>query len=133
MTKIIFEFEKLSIDGELNDSPTSKALINSLPIEGISQIWGDEIYFSTSISKENDEWAKETVDLGDIAFWPPGNAICLFFGPTPVSSGDEIRPASATNVMGKIIGDLEDLKTIDSGDNVKVCLLYTSPSPRDRG
>ena len=85
MTKIIFEFEKLSIEGELNDSPTSKALINSLPIEGISQIWGDEIYFSTSISKENDEWAKETVDLGDIAFWPPGNAICLFFGHTPVS------------------------------------------------
>ena len=122
MKKIIFEFEKLSIDGELNDSPTSKALINSLPIEGISQIWGDEIYFSTSISKENDEWAKETVDLGDIAFWPPGNAICLFFGPTPVSSGDEIRPASATNVMGKIIGDLEELKTINSGDNVKVVL-----------
>ena len=122
MTKIIFEFEKLSIEGELNDSPTSKALINSLPIEGISQIWGDEIYFSTSISKENDEWAKETVDLGDIAFWPPGNAICLFFGPTPVSSGDEIRPASATNVMGKIIGDLEELKTINSGDNVKVIL-----------
>ena len=122
MTKIIFEFEKLSIEGELNDSPTSKALINSLPIEGISQIWGDEIYFSTSISKENDDWAKETVDLGDIAFWPPGNAICLFFGPTPVSSGDEIRPASATNVMGKIIGDLEELKTINSGDNVKVVL-----------
>ena len=122
MTKIIFEFEKLSIEGELNDSPTSKALIRSLPIEGISQIWGDEIYFSTSISKENDEWAKETVDLGDIAFWPPGNAICLFFGPTPVSSGDEIRPASATNVMGKIIGDLEELKTINSGDNVKVVL-----------
>ena len=122
MTKIIFEFEKLSIEGELNDSPTSKALINSLPIEGISQIWGDEIYFSTSISKENDEWAKETVDLGDIAFWPPGNAICLFFGPTPVSSGDEIRPASATNVMGKIIGDLEELKTINSGDNLKVVL-----------
>ncbi|MFL2649231.1 MAG: cyclophilin-like fold protein [Dehalococcoidia bacterium] len=122
MTKIIFEFEKLSIEGELNDSPTSKALINSLPIEGISQIWGDEIYFSTSISKENDEWAKETVDLGDIAFWPPGNAICLFFGPTPMSKGDEIRPASPTNVMGKIIGDLEELKTINSGDNVKVVL-----------
>lgn len=122
MTKIIFEFEKLSIEGELNDSPTSKALINSLPIEGISQIWGDEIYFSTSISKENDEWAKETVDLGDIAFWPPGNAICLFFGPTPMSKGDEIRPASPTNVMGKIIGDLEELKTINSGDNVKVIL-----------
>lgn len=120
MTKIIFEFESISIEAELNDSPTSKDLINLLPLEGISQIWGEEIYFSTSINKENDDWAKETVELGDIAFWPPGNAICLFFGKTPVSQGDEIRPASPTNVMGKIVGDLEILKTVNSGDKVKV-------------
>tara|TARA_B100000941_G_scaffold290809_1_gene274957 strand:+ start:7159 stop:7530 length:372 start_codon:yes stop_codon:yes gene_type:complete len=120
MTKIIFEFENISVEAELNDSPTSKDLINLLPLEGISQIWGEEIYFSTSINRENDDWAKETVELGDIAFWPPGNAICLFFGKTPVSQGDEIRPASPTNVMGKIIGDLEILKTVNSGDNVKV-------------
>ena len=120
MTKIIFEFENISVEAELNDSPTSKDLINLLPLEGISQIWGEEIYFSTSINRENDDWAKETVELGDIAFWPPGNAICLFFGKTPVSQGDEIRPASPTNVMGKIIGDLEILKTVNLGDNVKV-------------
>ena len=120
MTKIIFEFENISIEAELNDSPTSKDLINLLPLEGISQIWGEEIYFSTSINKENDDLAKETVELGDIAFWPPGNAICLFFGKTPVSQGDEIRPASPTNVMGKIVGDLEILKTVNSGDKVKV-------------
>ena len=120
MTKIIFEFENISIEAELNDSPTSKELINLIPLEGISQIWGEEIYFSTSINKENDDWAKETVELGDIAFWPPGNAICLFFGKTPVSQGDEIRPASPTNVMGKIVGDLEILKTVNSGDKVKV-------------
>ena len=120
MTKIIFEFDNISIEAELNDSPTSKDLINLLPLEGISQIWGEEIYFSTSINKENDDWAKETVELGDIAFWPPGNAICLFFGKTPVSQGDEIRPASPTNVMGKIVGDLEILKTVNSGDKVKV-------------
>ena len=120
MTKIIFEFENISVEAELNDSPTSKDLINLLPLEGISQIWGEEIYFSTSINRENDDWAKETVELGDIAFWPPGNAICLFFGKTPVSQGDEIRPASPTNVMGKIIGDLEILKTVNLGDKVKV-------------
>ena len=120
MTKIIFEFENISIEAELNDSPTSKDLINLLPLEGISQIWGEEIYFSTSINRENDDWAKETDELGDIAFWPPGNAICLFFGKTPVSQGDEIRPASPTNVMGKIVGDLEILKTVNSGDKVKV-------------
>ena len=120
MPNIIFEFENISNEAELNDSPTSKDLINLLPLEGISQIWGEEIYFSTSINKENDDWAKETVELGDIAFWPPGNAICLFFGKTPVSQGDEIRPASPTNVMGKIVGDLEILKTVNSGDKVKV-------------
>ena len=118
MTKIIFEFEKLSIEGELNDSPTSKALINSLPIEGISQIWGDEIYFSTSISKENDEWAKETVDLGDIAFWPPGNAVCLFWGPTPASTGDECRAASPVNIVGSINEDLEILNSVHSGTKI---------------
>ena len=112
MTKIIFEFENISIEAELNDSPTSKDLINLLPLEGISQIWGEEIYFSTSINKENDDWAKETVELGDIAFWPPGNAICLFFGETPISAPGEIRPASPTNIMGKINGDLDKLKSI---------------------
>lgn len=122
MTKIIFEIENISVEAELNDSPTSKDLINLLPLEGISQIWGEEIYFSTSINIENDDWAKETVELGDIAFWPPGNAICLFFGKTPVSQGEEIRPASPTNVMGKIIGDLEILKTVNPGDNIKVIL-----------
>ena len=79
MKEIIFDFGDFIIDAELNESPTSQALYDQLPIDGVSQIWGDEIYFSTSISMENDEWAKETVELGDIAFWPPGSAICLFF------------------------------------------------------
>ena len=76
--------------------------------------------FSTSISMENDEWAKETVELGDIAFWPPGSAICLFFGETPISAPGEIRPASPTNIMGKINGDLDKLKSVSSGAEVKV-------------
>ena len=82
MKEIIFDFGDFIIDAELNESPTSQALYDQLPIDGVSQIWGDEIYFSTSISMENDEWAKETVELGDIAFCPPGSAICLFFGET---------------------------------------------------
>jgi len=120
MKEIIFDFGELKMTAELNDSPTSNALYDQLPIEGISQVWGDEIYFSTNIAIENDEWAKETVDLGDIAFWPPGNAVCLFFGPTPMSSPGEIRPASATNIMGKLSGDLNLLKSVSGGTEVKV-------------
>ena len=120
MKEIIFDFGDFIIDAELNESPTSQALYDQLPIDGVSQIWGDEIYFSTSMSMENDEWAKETVELGDIAFWPPGSAICLFFGETPISAPGEIRPASPTNIMGKINGDLDKLKSISSGAEVKV-------------
>tara|TARA_B100001996_G_scaffold191737_1_gene146743 strand:- start:21878 stop:22249 length:372 start_codon:yes stop_codon:yes gene_type:complete len=120
MKEIIFDFGELKMTAELNDSPTSNALYDQLPIEGISQVWGDEIYFSTNIAIENDEWAKETVDLGDIAFWPPGNAVCLFFGPTPMSSPGEIRPASPTNIMGKLSGDLNLLKSVSGGTEVKV-------------
>ena len=120
MKEIIFDFGDFIIDAELNESPTSQALYDQLPIDGVSQIWGDEIYFSTSISMENDEWAKETVELGDIAFWPPGRAICLFFGETPISAPGEIRPASPTNIMGKINGDLDKLKSVSGGAEVKV-------------
>jgi hypothetical protein len=120
MKEIIFDFGEIKIEAELNDSPTSNALLDQLPIEGISQIWGDEIYFSTSILSENDEWAKETVELGDVAFWPPGNAVCLFFGPTPMSEPGEIRPASPTNIMGKLSGDLGLLRNISAGTNLRV-------------
>tara|TARA_B110000438_G_scaffold160333_1_gene153561 strand:- start:5947 stop:6318 length:372 start_codon:yes stop_codon:yes gene_type:complete len=120
MREIIFDFGSFFIEGILNDSPTSNLFYDLLPMNGESQIWGDEIYFSTQIKIENDDWAKETVELGDIAFWPPGNALCLFFGSTPISAPNEIRPASPTNIMGKINGDLELLKNVKPGDNVKV-------------
>ncbi|MDG2100917.1 MAG: hypothetical protein GWO78_04350 [Dehalococcoidales bacterium] len=120
MREIIFDFGDFFIEGILNDSPTSNLFYDLLPMNGESQIWGDEIYFSTQIKIENDDWAKETVELGDIAFWPPGNALCLFFGSTPISAPNEIRPASPTNIMGKINGDLELLKNVKPGDNIKV-------------
>lgn len=120
MKEIIFDFGEFKIDAQLNESPTSKILYEQLPLNGVSQVWGDEIYFSTSINMENDEWSQETVELGDIAFWPPGNAVCLFFGETPISAPGEIRPASPTNIMGKLVGDLSLLKNISGGTEVEV-------------
>ena len=92
----------------------------SLPIEASGSTWGDEIYFRTPISAEEDKNSREVVDMGDVAYWPPGQALCLFFGPTPASQGDEIRPASAVNVLGKIEGDATVLKQVRSGSNVRV-------------
>src|SRR5437870_5817918 len=92
---------RVSADAVLNDSGTATAIWDALPIEAPAQTWGDEIYFGIGV-KAAPELPREVVELGDLAYWPPGNAFCIFFGPTPMSQGDEIRPASAVNVVGRI-------------------------------
>ena len=109
----------LSVFAELNDTPTAILVWDSLPIEASGSTWGDEIYFRTPISAAAED-AHEVVDMGDVAYWPPGQALCLFFGPTPASRGDEIRPASAVNVLGRIEGDATVLKQVRSGSKVRV-------------
>ena len=109
----------ISVLANLNDSPTADLVWDSLPIEASGNTWGDEIYFRTPISAEEDN-AREVVEMGDVAYWPPGQALCLFFGPTPASQGDEIRPASAVNVLGRIEGDATVLKQVRSGSKVRV-------------
>ncbi|MCH8235480.1 MAG: hypothetical protein IIC29_05085 [Chloroflexi bacterium] len=110
----------VTIDGELNDSPTADMVWDALPITASASIWGDEIYFSIPVSADGDDTAQETVELGAIAYWPPGSALCLFFGPTPMSQGDEIRPASAVNVLGMIEGDPTVLRSVRSGTAIEV-------------
>jgi hypothetical protein len=109
------------VTAALNDSHTADLLWEALPIEGSAQLWGDEIYFEIPIDASIDpEWAAETVDFGAVGFWPSGSALCLFFGPTPISRGDEIRPASAVNVLGAIEGDAAILKSVRSGSPVLI-------------
>ena len=122
MTQIKIEFENTSIDAVLNNSETADKIKKILPLSNSVSTWGDEIYFSIDlIDGEND--SKEVVELGDLGYWPPGNAFCLFFGLTPASEGDKIMPASPVNVIGKILGDLEILKSIKSGDKVSIKLV----------
>jgi uncharacterized protein len=102
---------------ELNDSKTAAAIWEALPIEAKADTWGDEIYFGIPVRAEADA-AKEVVDLGDLAFWPPGHAFCIFFGPTPASRGDEIRPASPVNVVGRVNGDATVFKNVRAGTRV---------------
>jgi len=102
---------------ELNDSRTADAIWRALPIEARASTWGDEIYFSIPVSVEEDQ-PKSVVDLGDVAYWPPGKAFCIFFGPTPASHGDEIRPASPVNVVGKVEGDPRVFRRVSSGARI---------------
>ena len=96
-------------------------LWNGLPIHARAETWGDEIYFSTKlIAPSNAGQGSETVALGAIGYWPPGKALCLFFGPTPMSRGNEIRPASAVHVMGMLDGDAKVLKKVLAGTSITV-------------
>jgi len=110
---------KVSAEADLDDSATAEAIWKALPIKGRANTWGDEIYFSipVRVSSEN---AKEVVEKGDLGYWPPGSAFCIFFGPTPASRGSEIRPASAVNVFGKVRGDAAVFKVAKDGDSVTI-------------
>ena len=107
------------MEAELNQSQTAQQIWEVLPIEARGNIWGDEIYFSIPIEAETDN-AQEVVELGELAYWPPGTAFCIFFGPTPMSRGAEIRPASPVNVVGKLIGEPTAFKQVKDGTVVKI-------------
>ena len=109
----------INIIAKLNQSMTADALWNALPITATAQIWGDELYFSTPVDAP-DEDVQETVNKGAVAYWPPGKALCWFWGPTPMSRGDEIRPASPVNILGHIESEPEELSQIPAGSEITV-------------
>ncbi len=119
-SKIKITSGNVSLTATLNDSPTATQIWEALPIIGRVQTWGDEIYFPIPVSASNDDTAAEVVEKGAIAYWPPGNALCLFWGPTPASRGDEIRPASAVNVCGMIEGDPAELSSAPYGGEIRI-------------
>lgn len=115
--KIKITAGSVSMEAELNDSSTAHMIWGELPIEKHGSTWGDEIYFPIPV-KAQEEDAQGVVEEGDIAYWPPGNAFCIFFGPTPASRGGEIRPASPVNVVGKLLGDPKEFKKVSNGEKV---------------
>lgn len=102
----------LSMEADLNDSPTARKIADALPLQATFNTWGDEIYFPIPVEAWLDESAREVVQLGDLGYWPPGRAFCIFFGQTPMSRPGEIRPASAVNIVGKILGDASQFKAV---------------------
>lgn len=120
MSKIRIKVEDLEVLAEIyDDTKTGKAVLNALPLVKNGNTWGDEIYFSIPVDVEPEN-PKAVVNIGEIGYWPPGTAFCIFFGPTPMSRGKEIRPASPVNVFGKIIGDPKVFQRVHDGAKVQL-------------
>lgn len=117
--RVLITAGAVTVEARLNDSQTASAVWDALPVSGRVNTWGDEIYFYVPFELPEEE-PREVVEKGDVGFWPPGPALCIFFGPTPASRGDEIRPASAVNVLGRVRGDATVLKNVKDGDKVTV-------------
>ena len=109
----------VSADAVLNDTKTAQAIADALPITAPANTWGDEIYFGIPVTTDLED-GQEVVQLGELGYWPPGHAFCIFFGRTPASRGDEIRPASAVTVIGKMEGDPAVFKQVRSGTAVVI-------------
>ncbi|MEE8326748.1 MAG: cyclophilin-like fold protein [candidate division NC10 bacterium] len=118
--KILIKAGNVTTEGVLNDTPTANAIWENLPLTGKANIWGDEIYFATPVKEGLEPTAKEVVERGDLGYWPPGRAFCIFFGPTPASTGAEIRPASAVNIIGRVEGDPTVFKKVKEGARVQI-------------
>ncbi|MBN2123748.1 MAG: hypothetical protein JW821_05625 [Deltaproteobacteria bacterium] len=102
----------LSVEAELNDTPTARRISAVLPLRTSFNTWGEEIYFPLPVEADLDGSAREEVQEGDLGYWPDGNAFCIFFGPTPASRPGKIIPASAVNLIGRVMGDARRFKGV---------------------
>jgi hypothetical protein len=119
MKKIIIKTEHHEMQAELNDTKTAELIWEKLPLEGKASIWGNEIYFEVPIITELEN-GRDLINKGEIGYWPLGNAVCFFFGPTPVSQGEEIRAASPVSIIGNITEKIELLKEVKSGEKIRM-------------
>lgn len=119
MAKIRITAGDVTATAVLNSSNTASAIWEALPIQARANTWGDEIYFGIPVHLD-EENAQAVVEMGDLGYWPPGHAFCIFFGPTPMSRGNEIRPASPVNVLGKVEGDPTAFTKVPSGTVVRL-------------
>jgi hypothetical protein len=118
--KISISADDIRAEAELSESPTANLLWDALPISGRDNLWGEEIYFDISLEAPLESAAREEMGVGEIAFWPPDKAFCIFFGPTPASMGDAPRAASPVNPLGSITGDAKLFKSVPHGADVQI-------------
>ncbi|MBZ0300455.1 MAG: hypothetical protein K8J31_11965 [Anaerolineae bacterium] len=110
----------IRLEAALMDTPTAQALWAVLPLDARANRWGDEIYFSIPVAVDEEADARSEMAVGEIAYWPPGTAFCIFFGPTPASSGSVPAAASPVNVLGKIEGDATRFRAVKTGSPVRL-------------
>ena len=119
MMKVRFETSKGSFDGTLNEGEIAKAVVQKLPMTSTVMRWGEEIYFDVPVTMANTKPTRE-VKAGDIGYWPEGPSLCIFFGKTPASKGNEPRPASDVTIVGHTDAPLELLRSIAEGTPITV-------------
>jgi uncharacterized protein len=123
MARICFDFGTLTLDAELLDTPTARAIASALPVTASVMTWGEEVYFDVPLRIAREKDARAVVTPGEIAYWPEGPCIAIGFGRTPISKGDETRLASPCNIWAKAVGDVKTLGRIAAGTKVVVKLL----------
>ena len=120
MSRIRFDFGTLTLDAELLDTPTARAVAAALPISSSVLTWGEEVYFEVPVRVAAEKDARAVVTPGEIAYWPQGHCIALGYGRTPISQGNETRLASPCNIFAQAIGDVKVLAKVRAGTPVKV-------------
>ena len=123
MARIRFDFGSLTLEAELLDTPTAKAIVAALPINSSALRWGEEVYFDVPVKVKREKDARAIVTPGEVAYWPEGPAIALGFGRTPISQGNETRLASPCNIFGRLVGDVKALGKVKAGSKIKVTAL----------
>ena len=120
MNRIRITIKNIVLEAELFDTKTAKAVFEALPVETVPEEWGDELYFEIAVEMPLDETASTKVKVGDIGYWPPGNSLAIFFGPTPISRGPDPVPASEVNIVGRITDDATVLKQAKGAGKIKI-------------
>ncbi len=121
--RIRFDFGTLTLEADLLDTPTARAVAAALPIASSAMTWGEEVYFEIPVTVAREKDARAIVTPGEVAYWPDGHCIALGFGRTPISQGNECRLASPCNVFGRIVGDAKQLAKVKAGAQIKVTAI----------